>query len=102
VSLSLQCREDKSSSKYPFNLSFIIFENIEGENIFFSSTRLPDSSNHEDVDKHPEFSDLGCHDLFTSSSDHDVDSIVVNISKTLVYDDLFVNEVETPPIVKEV
>jgi len=75
---------------------FIFLENTEGEHIFFSSTPLSDSSNHEDVDKHPKFSDLRCRDLFTSSSDHDVDSTIVNISKTLVYDDLSVHEVKTP------
>ena len=62
---------------------------------------MPDSSNHEDADKHLEFSDLGCHDLSTSSSDHDVDSIIVNISKALVYNDLSVDEVETPQTVEE-
>lgn len=61
---------------------------------------LPDSSNREDVDKHPEFYDLGCHDLYTYSSDHDVDPIVVNLSKTLVYHDLSVNKVKTPQTVK--
>jgi len=97
VSISLQCREDTSSSEHPSNLSYIFLENVEGEHIFFSFTPLSNSSNHEDVEEHLEFSDLGCHDLFTSSSHHNVDSTVVNISKTLIYDDLFVNEVETPP-----
>ena len=36
----------------------------------------------------------------TSSSDHNVDSIIVNLSKTLVYNDLSINEVKTPQIVK--
>ena len=36
------------------------------------------------------------YDLFTSSSDHDVEIVIVNLPKTLVYDDLSVNEVETP------
>lgn len=57
-------------------------------------------SNHEDADKHPEFFDLGCHDLFTSSSDHNVDSTAVNLSKTLVYGDLSIHEVETPRTVE--
>lgn len=95
ASLSLQCREETSSLENMFNLSFIFLENIEGEPICFSYTPLPDSSNHEDADKHLKFSDLVCRDLFTSSSDHDVDSTIVNLSKTLVYDDLSVNEVET-------
>jgi len=79
----------------PSNLSSIFPENTKGEHHCFPSTPLLDSSNHEDANKHPEFSDLGCHDLSTSSSDHDVDSIIVNLSKTLVYDDISVNEVET-------
>ena len=69
VSLSLYCGEDTSSSKNPSNLSFVISENTEGEHPCFSSTPLPNSSNHEDADKHPQFSDLGCRDLSTSSSD---------------------------------
>lgn len=84
----------------PFNLSFIFLENTEGEQFCFSSTPLPDSSNHEDVDGHFEFSDLDCHDIFTSLSYQDVDSIVVNLSKTLVYNDLSIHEVETPKIVE--
>ena len=60
-----------------------------------------DSSNHEDADQYPKFSDLGCHDFFTSSSDHDVDSLVFNLSKPLVYDDLFVDKFETPQTIKE-
>jgi len=39
--------------------------------------------------------------LSTSSSNHNVDSIVVNLSKTLVYDDPSVNEVKTPQTVEE-
>lgn len=96
VNLPLEFREDTSSLENPFNLSSIFLENIEGEHLCFSSTPLLDSSNHEDVDEHLEFSNLSCCDLFTSSSDHDVDSINVNLSKTLVYDDLSVNEVKTP------
>ena len=46
VSLSLQCKVDTSSSKNLFDLSFIFLENIEDEHLFFSSTPLPDSSNH--------------------------------------------------------
>jgi len=39
-------------------------------------------------------------DICTSSSYHDVDSLVVNMSKPLVSDDLPINEVETPQDVK--
>jgi len=73
VSLSLQCKEDTSSSENLSNLSSIFPENTKGENIFFPSTPLPNSSNHEDAKKHPEFSNLFCHDLSTSSSNYDVD-----------------------------
>ena len=59
VSLSSQCGEDTSSSKTPSILSSIIFENTEGEHLCFLATPLPDSSNHEDAKKYPEFSDLG-------------------------------------------
>jgi len=95
VSLSLHYREETSSSENTSNLSYVIYENIEGENPYFSSTPLHDSSNHKDVDKHPKFSDLGCHNLSTSSSDHDVHSLVLNPSKPLVYHDLPIDEVET-------
>jgi len=100
VNLSLQCRVDTYSSKNRFNLSLIFLENTEGEHICFLSTPQPNSSNHEDANKHPEFSDLGCHDLFTSSFNHDVDSTIVKLSKRLVYDDLSIQEVETPSTVK--
>jgi len=65
-------------------------------NAFFSSTPLCDSLNHGHANKHMEFFDLGYRDLSTSSYNHDVDSIVVNPSKEMVYDDVFVDEVETP------
>ena len=58
-----------------------------------------DSSNHEDANKHPEFSNHGCRDLRTSSFDHDFDSLV-NLSKPLVSDDLSIDEVETPQAVE--
>ena len=98
--MSLHFEEDTSSSENPSNLSSVISENMEGENPCFSSTPLHDSSNHEDADKHLEFFDLGCRDLSTSSSNHDANAIGVNLSKTLVYDDLSVDEVETLQIVE--
>ena len=55
VSLSLQCKEDTSSSKNPFNLSSIISENTEGEHLCFPYTPFLDPSNHEDANKDPEF-----------------------------------------------
>lgn len=58
------------------------------------------SLDHEDVDEHIEFSDCGYHDLFNPSFDHDVDSLVVDISKPLIFDDLPDDEVETPQYVE--
>lgn len=83
-------------SENPFNLSSVISGNAEGEHSCLSSTPLHDLSNHEDVDQHLEFSDRGCHDLFTPSFDHVVDSLIVNLSKPLISDDPPLNEVKTP------
>lgn len=92
--------EDKSIIKNPLHLSSAFFGNIEGENSCFSSTPLHNSSNDEDVDKHPKFSDFGYRDLCTSSSDRDVDSLIVNLFKPLVSNDLYINEVEAPHVVE--
>ena len=100
VSVSLHCREDMSSSKNLSHLSFGISENTKGEHPCFSFTPLCDSSNHEDTDEHFEFSDHGCRDLCTSSFDHDVDSLVVNLPKPLVSDNLSIDEVKTPQVVE--
>jgi len=89
-------REYQSFIENPLDLSFVFSKNAEDEYYCFSSTPLCDSSYHEDVDQHPEFSDLVYRDLFTSSSIQDVDSLIVNLSKPLVYNDPFVNEFETP------
>ena len=93
-------KDDTSSSENPSNLSSVISKNTEGEHLHFSSTPLPDSSNHEDANKHLKFFDIGFHDISTSSYDHDVYSIIVNISKALVYNDLSINEVKTPQTVE--
>jgi len=98
--LSLHFTDDKSSSKNASNLSSVISKNNKGERPFFSSTPLRDSSNHEDANKHCGFSDLGCRDLSTSSSNHHFYSILFNPSKPLVYDDLSVDKVETSQIVE--
>ena len=84
----------------PLDLSSIFSGNIEDEFIHFSSTPLCDSSNHEDADQHPEFSDLGCRDLFTTSSNHDVDSLIFNLFKPLVYQYPSMNKVETLQTIK--
>ena len=100
VSLSLHCREDASSSQNPSHISSVISKNTEGEHPYFSSTPLHDSSNHEDPNKHPKFYDCCCRDLCTYSFDHNVDPLIVNISKPLVSDDLSINEVETPQAIE--
>lgn len=38
--------------------------------------------------------------MFTSSSNHDVHSLIVNLSKPLVYEDPSINKVETPQMVE--
>jgi len=101
VGPSFDSGEEKSFIQHPHDSSFAFSRNAEGEHYCFSSTPLCDSSNHEDVEKHPEFSDLGCHDLSTFSSNEDVDLIIVNMSKILVYDDLFVDKVKTPQTIEE-
>jgi len=65
VSPSSNNGEDKSFIGNPLDLSSSFFGNAKGEHPSSSSTVLCDSSNHEDVDQHPEFYDLGCRDLFT-------------------------------------
>jgi len=100
VNPSSENGEDQSFFEHPLDFLSIFLGNVEDEHSFFPSTPLCDSSNHEDVDQHPEFYDLGFHDLFTSSFDHDVDSLVVNPSMPLVYNDPSVKEVETPHTVK--
>lgn len=47
--------------------------------ILVSHQPLFQSLDHEDVNKHLEFSDRGCGDLFTPSFDHDVDPLVVDL-----------------------
>lgn len=49
------CKEDTSSSENLSHLSSLIFENTEGEDHYFSSIPLHDSSDHEDVNEHPKF-----------------------------------------------
>ena len=47
-----------------------------------------------------EFFYHGCHNLFTLSSDQDVDSLIVNPSRPLFYEDPSINEVKTPQIIE--
>jgi len=95
VNPSSDNREEKSFIEDPLGFLSTFSRNTECEHSFFSSTPLCDSSNHGHADKNLEFFDLGYCDLSTSSSDHDVDSIVANPSKGMVYDDLSIDEVET-------
>lgn len=57
---------------------------------------LCDSSNHEDADECPEFSDRGFRDPCTPSFDDNDGSLVISLYKPLVFDDLSADEVETP------
>lgn len=72
--------EDQSFIENPLDISSSFSKNTEGEHPFLSYTPLFDSSNHEDSDQNPEFSDLVFRDLFTSSSVHDVDSLIIWLS----------------------
>lgn len=96
---SLDRGEDKFFIENPLDLSSTFSVNVEGENSSFSSTPLFDSKDHEDVDELIEFSDHINRDLFTHIFDHDVDSIIVDLSKPSVYDYLSVDEVETLRVV---
>jgi len=96
VSLVSNNGEDQSFIGNPLDLSSAFFRNAEGEHPSSSSTPLCDLSNHEDANQHPEFFDLGCCDLFTSSFDHDVDSLIVYLYNPLVYEDPSINKVKTP------
>lgn len=93
-------QEEQSFIENPLDFSSSFSRNTEGEHSFFSSTPLLYSSNHEDAGKHPKFFDLGYFDLCTSSSYHDIDSTVVNLNKKLVYDNLSIDKVKNPHIVK--
>lgn len=100
VSLSFDCREYKSFFPNSPNLSSFISGNIEGENSCFSLPPLYDSSNHEDAIVHLKFSDHGCLNIFTHSSDHDSNSPTVDLSKPPVFDDPSSDEVETPQVIE--
>ena len=100
VSLSLHSKDDTSMFANTLNISSAISKNVEGEHSCFSSTPLYNSSDHEDANKHIKFSDHGCRDLFSPSSDHNDDPFTVDIYKPHVFDDLPIDEVETPQVVE--
>jgi len=62
VSPSFDNGEENSFIEHPPDSSSAFSRNAEGECSCFSSTPLCDSSNHEDANKHLEFSYLGCCD----------------------------------------
>lgn len=94
-SLPLHFGEETSSFKHLSHMSYVFSESTKGENPCFAYNPLHDSSNHEDANEYPEFSDHGSHDLYISSSNHDVDSIDVNMSHPLVSDDISIEVVKT-------
>jgi len=96
VNLSYHSGEDKSLFENPLNSSSVISRNPDCEHSCISSTPLCDSLGHEDADEVIEFYDHGYHDLFTPSFDHNIDSFTLDISKPLIFDDLYVDEMETP------
>ena len=59
-----------------------------------------DSSDHEDADEFIDFSDHGDRDPFASIFYHNHESIAIDLSKPLVYDDLPDDQVETPKTVE--
>ena len=75
-------------------------KNTEDEFVNFLSTPLFDSFDHEDAKEFIDFSDHDGCDSFSSIFYHDHQSIIVDLSKPMVYDDLPDVEVETPKIVE--
>lgn len=96
VSLSFDNEEEKSFIENPLDFSSTFSGNTEGEHSCFSLTPLHDSSNHEDANEHAKCDDHGFHGIYTSSFDHDIYSLTLNLSKPLVSNDLSIEEVETP------
>jgi len=100
VNPSFDNGEDKLFIENPLDFASSFSGNEEHENSCLLSTPLFDLSNHADVDEIIDFSYRSCHDPFTIVFDHDVDSIIVDISKPLVYDDLYIHKVKTPQAVE--
>ena len=100
VSPAFDNNEHKLFIENPLDLSSVFFGSTEGEFVYFSSTPLFDSYDHEDVDGIIDFSYRGGHDPFVSIFDHDHDSITVDLSKPPVYEDLSDDEVETPKAIE--
>jgi len=100
VTPSFDNTEGKLFIENPLDFSSTFFRNTEGEFFHFSYTPLFYSSDHEDANEFIDFVNHRCHDLFALVFDHDNDSIAVDFSNPLVYDDLSVDKVETPHTVE--
>jgi len=61
---SFENGEDKLCIEYPLDPSSVFSRNTEDEFVFFSSTPMFDSSNHEDAKEFIDFSNLGSCDPF--------------------------------------
>jgi len=96
VSTSFNNAEDKFFIENPLDFTSSFFKTVEGEKYCFSSTHLFHSFDHEDANKIIGLSDHRCCDLFTPIFDKDVDYVIFDLSKELVYDDLSVVEVKIP------
>lgn len=92
--------EDQSFFENLLDFSSTFSRNAEGEFFRFSSTPLFDSLDHEDANEIIDFVYHSCHGPFIPVFNHDVDSIVVYFSNPPTYDDIFVDEVETPQTVE--
>jgi len=93
---SFDNREDKLFIENPLDLSSAFSRNTKDGFFCFSFTPLFDSSDHEDANEIVKFYDHSYCDPFTPIFNHDHDSIVIDFSKPLVYDD----EVETPKTIE--
>ena len=100
VGPSFDTGEEKLFIENPLHFSSAFFGNTEGEHSFFSYTVLFDLVDREDAIEIIDFSDRSCRDPFTPVFEHDDDYIAIDLFKPPLYDDLFVNEVETPQTIE--
>jgi len=97
---SFDNREDKLFIENPLDLLSVFSINTKDEFVRFPSTPLFDLSDHEDANGIIDFFYHGGRDPFIPIFDHDHVSIIVDLLKPLVYDDLSDDEVETPKAVE--
>jgi len=90
---------DKLLIEYLLDPSSIFSINTMDDFVHFSSTPLFDVFDHEDATNSLIFLIHGSRDPFNFIFYHDHESIAVDLSKPLVYDDLCNDEVETPKTV---